>query len=636
MSPSDLRPTSRRSFFYPSSGAPETGSRSPGPAPGKGPAPGLGDPGAENPEAPAQAALRLPDGTELFYRRWIPRGRFDRALFLFHRGTEHSGRLTDAVRALGLEGTAVFAWDARGHGRSPGPRGCARSFAQWVRDQDFFVRTLTRRHGLHLEDTVILGHGAGAVVSAAWIHDYAPTVRAMILISPAFRLRLNVPFALPGLRLLDAFRSRRGSAVKSYVAASKLTSDRRQWPAYRQDPLITRRISVPALLGLHDTGARLVEDAGAIHTPSLILAGGADRVVHRGHQRAFFHRLGSAIKEMKVFPGMRHDLLHERKRGLVFAEIRGFLAGVFDDPPEPEDLLNADLQGPSRDGFDRLSRPLSPWAPKRWRLALTSLALRTVGRASRGIRLGLETGFDSGPSLDHVYENTPRGSFGFGRWIDRLYLRSAACRGIRKRRQHLDLQLRRAVEALRDGGFPARILDIAAGPGRHVLDLLARTGTTGISAHLREGNAADLEAGRRLAQQRGLDNVTFERAYAFEDSALESLRPVPNLAIAAGLFELFPDNPRVLQTLRALGRLLHRGGYLIYTNLPWHPQRELIARVLPSRGKAPWGLRCRSQAEMDELVAAAGFRRIVMELDDHGIFTVSLAVKGRLPRIAQG
>ena len=64
--------------------------------------------------------------------------------------------------------------------------------------------------------------------------------------------------------------------------------------------------------------------------------------------------------------------------------------------------------------------------------------------------------------------------------------------------------------------------------------------------------------------------------------------------------------------------------------------RELIARVLPSRGKAPWGLRCRSQAEMDELVAAAGFRRIVMELDDHGIFTVSLAVKGRLPRIAQG
>jgi hypothetical protein len=68
------------------------------------------------------------------------------------------------------------------------------------------------------------------------------------------------------------------------------------------------------------------------------------------------------------------------------------------------------------------------------------------------------------------------------------------------------------------------------------------------------------------------------------------------------------------------------GGLLIYTNQPWHPQLELIARALTShRGGAPWVMRRRTQAEMDQLVAEAGFRKIDQRIDEWGIFTVSLA-----------
>jgi hypothetical protein len=38
-------------------------------------------------------------------------------------------------------------------------------------------------------------------------------------------------------------------------------------------------------------------------------------------------------------------------------------------------------------------------------------------------------------------------------------------------------------------------------------------------------------------------------------------------------------------------------------------------------------MRRRTQAEMDELVRAAGFRKVAMEIDEWGIFTVSLAEK---------
>lgn len=40
-----------------------------------------------------------------------------------------------------------------------------------------------------------------------------------------------------------------------------------------------------------------------------------------------------------------------------------------------------------------------------------------------------------------------------------------------------------------------------------------------------------------------------------------------------------------------------------------------------------WVMRCRSQAEMDQLVRQAGFQKVSMRIDRFGIFTVSLAVK---------
>ena len=40
-------------------------------------------------------------------------------------------------------------------------------------------------------------------------------------------------------------------------------------------------------------------------------------------------------------------------------------------------------------------------------------------------------------------------------------------------------------------------------------------------------------------------------------------------------------------------------------------------------------MRRRTQQEMDQLVEAAGFRKVTQRVDEWGIFTVSLAVKVR-------
>ncbi len=95
----------------------------------------------------------------------------------------------------------------------------------------------------------------------------------------------------------------------------------------------------------------------------------------------------------------------------------------------------------------------------------------------------------------------------------------------------------------------------------------------------------------------------------------------------SGLFELFPANEPVLNSLRGLADAMDPEGYLIYTNQPWHPQVEFIARVLRNREGKPWIMRRRTQAEMDQLVAATGFCKVRQEIDECGIFSVSLAKK---------
>jgi len=118
----------------------------------------------------------------------------------------------------------------------------------------------------------------------------------------------------------------------------------------------------------------------------------------------------------------------------------------------------------------------------------------------------------------------------------------------------------------------------------------------------------------------------FEQGDAFDAEALAGLRPRPTLAVISGLYELFPDNDLVSRSLEGLGRAVPPGGCLVYTGQPWHPQLAFIARALTShRGGQAWVMRRRTQAEMDALVEAAGFRKVVQRIDPWGIFTVSLA-----------
>jgi SAM-dependent methyltransferase len=174
------------------------------------------------------------------------------------------------------------------------------------------------------------------------------------------------------------------------------------------------------------------------------------------------------------------------------------------------------------------------------------------------------------------------------------------------------------------------ILDIAAGAGRYVIETIRDMPKIPVSATLCDYKKENVEAVRALADELNVNGaVIARRGDAFDRESLARIQPRATIGIVSGLYELFPSNEPVLTSLRGLANAIEPGGYLIYTNQPWHPQLEFIAHVLVNREGKRWIMRRRTTGEMDELVRAAGFEKIDMEIDQWGMFTVSVARRGR-------
>ena len=137
-----------------------------------------------------ESSFQTHDGVSLFYRHWPATAPRRGCVVMFHRGHEHSGRNAHLAEELNLPDFDFFAWDARGHGRSPGERGHSPSLGTSVRDIQTFIDHIRDTYGIAHEEMAVLAQSVGAVLVSTWVHDYAPKIRCMVLASPAFKVKL--------------------------------------------------------------------------------------------------------------------------------------------------------------------------------------------------------------------------------------------------------------------------------------------------------------------------------------------------------------------------------------------------------------------------------------------------------------
>lgn len=262
--------------------------------------------------------------------------------------------------------------------------------------------------------------------------------------------------------------------------------------------------------------------------------------------------------------------------------------------------------------------------------AVMRALLSTAGRASKGVRIGYEHGFDSGTMLDYVYVNKAQGSFVVGRLIDRVYLNAVGWRAIRARRELLKEMLRDEVERNRRQGQPTRLLDVAAGPGRYLQELLQASGPEkgDVRVLCRDLAPAGLEQGQAQADAAGLRGIYYEVGDAFNPAPTDvALGGAPNVIVVSGLYELLLDDELIQKSLGRLFEMLAPGGAIYFTTQTQHPQLEFIANVLPNRDGLPWVMKCRPVGQLEAWVRRAGFRQVESRQEKVGLFTVTTGRK---------
>ena len=257
-------------------------------------------------------------GARIVYDVWTPETAPRAVVVLAHGLGEHARRYDHVAQRFGEAGLVTYALDHRGHGRSGGKRMLVRDITEYTGDFDTLVGIAKREHPAL--KCIVLGHSMGGGIVFAYgverpdNYDLmvlsGPAVAAQDLVHPAMALVAKGLGALvPGLPVQE-------------LDESLISRDPAVVEAYRTDPLVYHG-RVPAGVGraLLQVGETMPQRAPALTAPLLVVHGSDDGLIPVDGSRRLVDCVGSTDVELKVYPGLYHEVFNEPERDQVLDDV---------------------------------------------------------------------------------------------------------------------------------------------------------------------------------------------------------------------------------------------------------------------------------------------------------------------------
>ncbi len=276
----------------------------------------------------------------LAFARWdhpSPRGR----VVLLHGYGEHAERYRHTAAWLHRQGWAVSGLDQRGFGRSSGPRGDAHGIRGFVNDAAAFLR-LERFRDRELAGVrsvvvegvpqalgpvhpqILLGHSFGGLVALLVLLWYADTLEGLIVSSPVVVLHPLKPLEALAQRLLSTLAPHwvlNLPSDKHGVCSDTVLAQR-----FRKDPHCHQRMSAAFLEALREGGRELLPHAAELDRPILLLEAGCDHLGDHDAATPFWNGVDASLLERHRLEGFLHEVLHDRRRTLMYPLVEAWLA----------------------------------------------------------------------------------------------------------------------------------------------------------------------------------------------------------------------------------------------------------------------------------------------------------------------
>uniref|UniRef100_A0A7S4LH98 Serine aminopeptidase S33 domain-containing protein n=1 Tax=Eutreptiella gymnastica TaxID=73025 RepID=A0A7S4LH98_9EUGL len=287
-----------------------------------------------------------------FQQWWLPSGQPKAIIVISHGYGEHCGRYEATAAAFVAHNFAVYAMDQQGHGRSDGDRGVVHDYMNWVDDLEAYIQTIASKH----KDVpmFLLGHSMGGAVALKLASQNPGCWKGVLLSAPMFQIGERIwskpiqwlgQTILPSfvydtlvarpwcylLHLLDSAASMAFHHVQKQALRLVLTMASAATPVakldanelcrrkevvekYLNDPLVYSEAlkmgTVYQLMDLTDhVHSRQV--TAQMRCPIAIYHGTADTITPVTGSLNLCPMLASTEKYLKVYPGMRHEILNE-------------------------------------------------------------------------------------------------------------------------------------------------------------------------------------------------------------------------------------------------------------------------------------------------------------------------------------
>ncbi|ETZ48473.1 alpha/beta hydrolase [Mycobacterium avium subsp. hominissuis] len=261
-------------------------------------------------------------GVRIVYDVWMPEVAPRAVLVLSHGFGEHARRYDHVARRFGAAGLVTYALDHRGHGRSGGKRVLVRDIHEYTTDFDTLVGIATREH--HGLKCIVVGHSMGGGIVFAYGVERPDNYDLMVLSGPAVAAQDQVsPLLALAAKVLGVIVP---GLPAQELDADAVSRDPEVVAAYRSDPLVYHG-KVPAGVGraLLQVGETMPERAPALTAPLLVVHGSDDRLIPVAGSRRLVECVGSADVELKVYPGLYHEVFNEPEREQVLDDVVGWI-----------------------------------------------------------------------------------------------------------------------------------------------------------------------------------------------------------------------------------------------------------------------------------------------------------------------
>ncbi len=246
-------------------------------------------------------------GGTLFAQSWKPPGEIEGGIGIVHGLGDHSGRFSETAERFANEGMLVVAHDQVGHGQTLGKRGDVGSFAWFLDDIGCLLKELETRSGDVPQ--FLYGQSMGGNLVLNYTLSRRHRLTGVVATSPILLPAKAPPAWLTGMaRILNQVWP--SLSLSNGISATQLSHDADVVAAYENDPLVHDRISARLAVQMLADGHWILECAGDLRTPALVLHGESDSVTSCPASRQFADRAGG-LCTLKTWPGMFHELHNE-------------------------------------------------------------------------------------------------------------------------------------------------------------------------------------------------------------------------------------------------------------------------------------------------------------------------------------